>query len=243
MRLRLSCTRSCHPPVRFLRAAEPLLTRPVQALRLRQFGEARGRLGGGRGCERGRLALGGSPGNLAGRCRDDGKSVRGTKLRRFFNGGAIGYRALALESQSLLAGEEVVEDSHVLDERPKLLLSWGAVPKTIEAGMKRCESGAAKQGSQGCNEPNQRRQEDEKTFDPISVVEVHRQQFPEWIPFQKVQEAGVSEKCGRDAAGSLNPGWFLPCRPPQHEPHRKRNSEEYRPRRHTTLLSTTLPRF
>jgi hypothetical protein len=45
---------------------------------------------GGRGCERGRLALGGSPGNLAGRCRDDGKSVRGTKLRRFFNGGAIG---------------------------------------------------------------------------------------------------------------------------------------------------------
>ena len=64
--------------------------------------------------------------------------------------------APTLEDRSLLAGEEVVEDRDVLDERPKLLLSRGAVLKTIEAGMKRCESGAAKQGSQCCNEPNQR---------------------------------------------------------------------------------------
>ena len=50
--------------------------------------------------------------------------------------------APTLEGRSLLAGEEVVENRDVLDERPKLPLSRGAILKTIETGMKRCESRA-----------------------------------------------------------------------------------------------------
>ena len=79
-------------------------------------------------------------------------SMRRITLRRFFWGTIV----IPRENRNLLAGEEVVEDSDVLDDRPKLLPSRGVVLKTIEAGMTRCESGAAKQGSQCCNEPNQR---------------------------------------------------------------------------------------
>jgi len=156
MRLRLSCTRSCHTTVRFLGAAEPV----VDPFSVRfEVAADRGRRGGGwmrgRGCKRGRFVTLRQPWQprraLPRRWQEREKNNAPAVLLRSYCD-----TALNLESQSLLAGEEVVEDSHVLDERPKLLLLRGVVLKTIEAGMTRCESGAAKQGSQCCNEPNQR---------------------------------------------------------------------------------------
>jgi hypothetical protein len=148
-----------------------------------------------------------------------------------------------LEDSQLPAGEEIVEDSHVLDERPKLFLSRGAILKFTETSTKSGESGAQKEDSQCRNDPNERRYQDQKTFRPVSVLEVHgRHPPPEWIPLQEVQEARVEEKRHREAAGFLNPGWFRRYRPLQDEPHRNRSSEQRRPRRHTALLSTTLTR-
>jgi hypothetical protein len=70
-----------------------LLTRPVQGLRSRQIGEAQGRLGWAVDAKVADWHSEASPGNLAERCRDDGKSVRRTKLlRRFFSGELLGPR-------------------------------------------------------------------------------------------------------------------------------------------------------
>jgi hypothetical protein len=109
--------------------------------------------------------------------------------------------------------------------------------------MKGGKAGTPKQDSQCRNEPNERRQQDEKTFQLISVIEVHRKQFPEWIPFQEVQETGVEAKRYRDVASFLDPGGSLRCRPSQEEPNRKRGTEERGPGRHTNLLGTTLTQF
>jgi hypothetical protein len=107
-----------------------------------------------------------------------------------------------LEDPQLPAGEEIVEDSNVLDERPKLFLSRGAILKFTGTSIKSGESGAQKEDSQCRNDPNERRYQDQKTFRLVSVLEVHgRHPPPEWIPFQEVQEAGVEEKRHREAAG------------------------------------------
>jgi hypothetical protein len=63
----------------------------------------------------------------------------------------------------LPAGEKVVVDSHSLDERPKPFLSRGLILRDTRIGMK-WESGTLKQGSQCGSEPNECRQQDEKTF-------------------------------------------------------------------------------
>jgi hypothetical protein len=108
----------------------------------------------------------------------------------------------------LLAREKVVVYRHLFDERPKLFLSRYVIVTFAGIGIKGGESGTQKQCSQRRKKPNERRQKDEKAFQLVSVLDVHGQQLPKWIPFQEVQEAGVEEKRYRDPADSSNPGWF-----------------------------------
>jgi hypothetical protein len=113
-----------------------------------------------------------------------------------------------LRTVELLAREKVVVYRDLFDERPKLFLSRYVILTFAGIGINGWESGTQKQCSKGGNKPNEHRQKDEKAFQIISVLDVHGQELPEWIPFQEVQEAGVEEKRYRDAADPSNPGWF-----------------------------------
>jgi hypothetical protein len=96
-------------------------------------------------------------------------------------------RSPNLEKPQLPAGEEIVEDSHVLDERPKLFLSRGTILKPTGTRTERWETGTPKQDSHCHNEPKEGRYQDQKTFRLVTELEVHgRHPLPEWIPFQEV---------------------------------------------------------
>src|SRR6202049_3949220 len=154
-------------------------------------------------------------------------------------------RTLNLDNRRLLAREEI-EESQVRQRKasPSLFLSGGAMHCPIGTGRESGESRTPKQDSQCRNEPNERRHEDQEALGLISVLKTRRQHpFPEWVPFQQIQDPAVCEEDYGNAAYFLDEERRLSCRPLEEKPNRERRGEEERPRRHTALLGINLTPF